>query len=492
MGEVYEGWDEELQRRVALKVLNDELAADPQQLANFKEEGRALARLHHKNVVTVHTLGQHDGRHFIAMEYVNGSTIHHYIKERKLDVRRTLLLFVQALEGLRVAHEAGVIHRDLKPHNIMVHTNGTVKLVDFGLSKIQTQTLLVADVMRQDWGTAEFTAPEVLNGHPATKQSDIFSMGVVFEVILDGNIEAHPQLASLFARMTSVLPPSRPQSVDEVIGALNKVLRSDGDLSEKSEPLVVEDATVVLAPAPVLVAPVAPQMSAAVKFLIGTAVLIGMFAVGFTGISLSKSAPFRQTVVEVLEAAIGEKGALSVSVPQTPVGTKFKYLYKFDSADGGFTNELTREWEAFVIEPNVVEWRDDVGGRELFSRNPFLPPIETKISPLRSVGKTEYLSNPLKVFPLNSKEATPLELREVIGGNPAIYTWSCWLTGHETLKTHAGTFAVDLVSCMANGAKQGVEIFKYAPSLNHWVYWERHGFGLPKMSAELIRYSRPK
>lgn len=493
MGEVYEGWDEELQRRVALKVLNQKMAADPLQLAAFKDEGRALARLHHKNVVTVHTLGQHDGLHFIAMEFVNGEMIHRWVKGRKFDVRQTVGLFIQALEGLRVAHEAGVIHRDLKPQNIMVHTNGTVKIVDFGLSKIQTSTMLVRETMKQDWGTQEFTAPEVINGHAATRQSDIFSLGIVFKIVLGGNREGHKQLFELFDRMTNVIPPSRPQSVDEVIAALNAILRTDQNLNDATAPDdISDDSTVLLQPQVVAAPSQAPQItfSMVVYTAMFFAILIGV-AVFASQYSLDQ---LREAAKQLLQRNVPKykSGDLFVEAPNPPIGAKFKYLYKFDSADGGFTNELTREWQIAAVDGDTVEWMDENGNKEVFSKNPFILPMRTKLSALRHVDHTEYLTNPLTAFPMTSKSANAVELRDFLGGEPVVYTWHCWVTGSESLKTPAGTYAVKIVSCQAEGARQGVEVFKYAPALNHWVQWERHGFNLPNLSAELIQYSGPK
>lgn len=479
MGEVYEAWDEELQRRVALKVLNEELAADPEHLANFKEEGRALARLHHKNVVTVHTLGQHAGRHFIAMEFVNGSNLHRYINEKNLDVRSALQLMIQALEGLRVAHEAGIIHRDLKPQNIMVHTNGTVKLVDFGLAKIQITTMSVAGPMRQNWGTKEYTAPEVLLGHPATKPSDIFAMGKVLKAVLHGNLAAHPEIAALIARMTSVLPPSRPNTVHEVIVALNRILGSTASLNEVSAPapLMIEEETV-----PILEN---PELTPRQGYHRVPAVLIFFAAIGAVGYGLWKLSPEFKRFSYLREAPKIES---KLDLPEPRAGSKFTFLYKLESEDGGFVNEILREWKIESVETDKVTFVGRNGQREVYSRNLFLPPREVRKSPLRPFNSIEYRSDPHKGFPLHAEEQANFVISETSDGHELIYNWNCRLVGRETTVISAGTFETMVVVCAATGGRVGTETFKYAPQLHQWVARERSGFGLPFLSAELTAF----
>jgi len=186
MGEVYEAWEEDLQRKIAIKVLATDEESDENLIERFKSEGRALARLKHNNVVTMYTLGSHAGQRFMAMEYVEGRSLDDFLSLYPCGLVSVLKLFASMLEGLAAAHDAEIIHRDIKPQNIMVDRSFNVKLLDFGISKMKdmdpnlTATGIVV-------GTVSYIAPELLRGAKATKQSDVYSMGLVLLYMLQGH-----------------------------------------------------------------------------------------------------------------------------------------------------------------------------------------------------------------------------------------------------------------------------------------------------------------
>ncbi len=135
MGEVYRARDTRLQREVALKVLPADVAADPERLRRFEAEARAASALNHPNIVTVYEVGSADGISYIAMELVEGKTLRELLSKGPLPLKRTLEIAARVTDGLARAHEAGVVHRDMKPENVMVTKDGSVKILDFGLAK---------------------------------------------------------------------------------------------------------------------------------------------------------------------------------------------------------------------------------------------------------------------------------------------------------------------------------------------------------------------
>ena len=136
MGEVYRARDPRLGREVAIKVLSRDLTSDPDRLARFEREARAVAALNHPNILTVHDVGTHEGVPYVVTELLAGETLRERLKRRTPGERPALLLMLQAARGLEAAHAKGIVHRDLKPENVFVTTDGRVKVLDFGLAKL--------------------------------------------------------------------------------------------------------------------------------------------------------------------------------------------------------------------------------------------------------------------------------------------------------------------------------------------------------------------
>lgn len=188
MGEVYQAWEDELQRNVAIKILTPEALRDSELVERFKGEGRALARIKHPNVVGLYQFGEKDNCPYIVMEYVDGTPLGHMIRRHPLGVPEIIQISKEILSGLAVAHEAGVIHRDVKPENVIVDRELRVKLIDFGIAKVHFDQKSVTTSMDILIGTLNYIAPEIILGKMASRQSDLYSVGLSMLYMLQGSI----------------------------------------------------------------------------------------------------------------------------------------------------------------------------------------------------------------------------------------------------------------------------------------------------------------
>ena len=187
MGVVYKAHEQSLNRFVALKVLADKVSNDPNLVARFKREAQSAARLNHPNITQVYFFGEDDGQHFFVMEYVEGESLSQMIRrEKHLSPQKAAQILQQAASGLAVAHDQGVIHRDIKPGNLMIDKRGIVKIADFGIAHVHDPDQKLT-ATGQFLGTPGYLSPEVCLGKPMDQRSDIFSLGIVFYEMLTGS-----------------------------------------------------------------------------------------------------------------------------------------------------------------------------------------------------------------------------------------------------------------------------------------------------------------
>jgi len=233
MGDVYLAEDTELKREVALKFLPAHLCQDEDCRTRFTREAQAAAKLNHPNIVTIHEVSEYQGRAFFAMEHVEGLPLKDVIKEKKLSISRVLDLAIQIGKGLSKAHQEGIIHRDVKPSNIVIDSDGHPKLLDFGLAAIQGAEQLTKT--GSTLGTVAYMSPEQAHGHSVDHRTDIWSFGVVLYEMLTGKLpfRGERDLAIVHAILNDRAEPPRqlrqgipPELEKIVLRALEKDVSS--------------------------------------------------------------------------------------------------------------------------------------------------------------------------------------------------------------------------------------------------------------------------
>lgn len=227
MGSVYVAVDLRLERDVALKVMRDDLSRDPAFVERFRKEARSAARLGHPNVVSVHDQGEDDGVVFLAMELVEGVTLRSWLRQvGALTPREALGTMELALAALAAAHRAGIVHRDVKPENVLISTDGDVKVADFGLARAvstTTATALTGTLM----GTVAYLAPEQVERGVADARSDVYAAGLMLHEMLTGRpaVQGDSPFHVAFQHVHGQLPkpsdqvPELPAALDDLVGA---------------------------------------------------------------------------------------------------------------------------------------------------------------------------------------------------------------------------------------------------------------------------------
>ncbi len=223
MGAVYKARDQEVDRLIALKVIRPELAGHSSVLQRFKQELILARTVTHRNVIRIYDLGVSEGCRFITMEFIEGRDLSSVLEERKLAPEEVVKILRQVCAALEAAHAEGVVHRDLKPQNVMLEASGRVVVMDFGLARsMETTGLTQAGAIM---GTPAYMSPEQAKGIPADERSDIFSLGIIAYQMLTGVVpfKADSALASMLLRTQG--PPKPPMQLDPAIPrALNDIV----------------------------------------------------------------------------------------------------------------------------------------------------------------------------------------------------------------------------------------------------------------------------
>ncbi|BAJ74455.1 serine/threonine protein kinase [Microbacterium testaceum StLB037] len=224
MGEVWEATDHVIGRTVAIKILKDEYMGDPGFLERFRAEARHAALVNHEGIASVFDYGEEDGSAFLVMELVPGEALSTIIeREGSLSTDKTLDIVAQTAAALQAAHAAGLVHRDIKPGNLLITPDGRVKITDFGIARIADQVPLTAT--GQVMGTVQYLSPEQASGHPASPATDIYSLGIVAYECLAGKrpFTGESQVAIAMAQINeqpAPLPPTVAVPVQNLVMAM--------------------------------------------------------------------------------------------------------------------------------------------------------------------------------------------------------------------------------------------------------------------------------
>jgi tRNA A-37 threonylcarbamoyl transferase component Bud32 len=251
MSTVYRAFDTVLERQVAIKLMHREIASDSDQLERFRREARAVAQLNHPHIVTVIDAGEDDNTPYIVFEYVEGETLKDRIRRHgRLPVSEAIAYAIEIARALGVAHANGIVHRDVKPQNVLVDEEGSAKVTDFGIARTLDQEGLTAD--GRVLGTTDYVSPEQALGHPVTGQSDLYSLGIVLFEMLTGDVpfKGDNQVAVAMKHVREQLPDvqlRRPEVSSALAAVVDRATAKDLDRRYADDRELIADLEEVLA-----------------------------------------------------------------------------------------------------------------------------------------------------------------------------------------------------------------------------------------------------
>jgi serine/threonine-protein kinase len=231
MSTVYRAFDTVLERPVAIKLMHREIASDSDQLERFRREARSVAQLNHPHVVTVIDAGEDDRMPYIVFEYVEGETLKERIRRLgRLPIVEAIAYAIEISRALGAAHERGIVHRDIKPQNVLIDAEGSAKVTDFGIARSLADEGLTAD--GRVLGTTDYVSPEQALGHAVTGQSDIYSLGVALYEMLTGDVpfKGDNQVAVAMRHVREELPDLqylRPEASAALAAVVDRATAKD-------------------------------------------------------------------------------------------------------------------------------------------------------------------------------------------------------------------------------------------------------------------------
>jgi len=251
MSSVYRALDETLERPVAIKLMNREIADDSDQLERFRREARAVAQLSHPHIVGVIDYGEDQGRPYIVLEYVEGETLKERIRRKgELDVAEAVAYAIEIARALGAAHAGHIVHRDVKPQNVLIDEEGSAKVTDFGIARSLDDDGLTAD--GRVLGTTDYVSPEQALGHAVTGQSDLYSLGIVLFEMLTGGVpfRGENQVAVAMKHVREDLPDVqtlRPEVSASLAAVIDRATAKDLHERYRSDEELIDDLEHVLA-----------------------------------------------------------------------------------------------------------------------------------------------------------------------------------------------------------------------------------------------------
>lgn len=245
MGEVYLAKDQKLDRRVAIKILNEKFSRDDSNLKRFVREAKAASALNHPNILVIHEIGESEAAHYIVSEFIEGRTLREVLSQSQMSLAEVLDVAIQIAGALSAAHGAHLVHRDIKPENLMVRPDGYVKVLDFGLAKLVEQEnksiIGLEDATTKNQtakgvilGTVNYMSPEQAKGERVDERTDVFSLGVVvYEMIAGRTPFAGDSISETFANLINAEPQPLSRLAanvpDELKRIVSKMLRKNKD-----------------------------------------------------------------------------------------------------------------------------------------------------------------------------------------------------------------------------------------------------------------------
>ncbi len=251
MSTVYRAFDTVLERQVAIKLMHREIASDSDQLERFRREARAVAQLNHPHIVTVIDAGEDDNTPYIVFEYVEGETLKDRIRRHgRLPIQESIAYAIEIARALGVAHAGGIVHRDVKPQNVLLDEEGSAKVTDFGIARTLDQEGLTAD--GRVLGTTDYVSPEQALGQPVGGQSDLYSLGIVLFEMLTGDVpfKGDNQVAVAMKHVREQLPDvqlRRPEVSSALAAVLDRATAKDTEQRYPDDRSLIADLEEVLA-----------------------------------------------------------------------------------------------------------------------------------------------------------------------------------------------------------------------------------------------------